>query len=71
MYIEYTEFTPEPCVLRMFGHDGELTCGQSVPKKFRDGLPADKTQWKIDTPKRVQYARFGGEYMYSRTIVRE
>ena len=39
------KFTPEfePCVLRMFGHDGELnTCGQSVPKKFRDGLPANQ-----------------------------
>ena len=32
-------------VLRMFGHDGELnTCGQSVPKKFRDGMPANENQ---------------------------
>ena len=38
----YTILTSEPCVLRMFGHDGELnTCAQSAPKKFRDGLHAN------------------------------
>ena len=37
--------TSEPCVLRMFGHDGEFnTCVQSVPKKFRDGLHANENQ---------------------------
>eukprot|EP01043_Picozoa_sp_COSAG02_P008020 COSAG02_NODE_249_length_27097_cov_30.179155_9_plen_97_part_00 len=48
----------EPCVLRTFGHDGKLnTCAQSVPKKFRDILRADENQWKVDTPKRAQYAQ--------------
>eukprot|EP01043_Picozoa_sp_COSAG02_P045785 COSAG02_NODE_4223_length_5615_cov_2.992386_2_plen_76_part_00 len=38
-------FPTEPCVLRTFGHDGKLkTCAQSVPKKFRDILRADKNQ---------------------------
>eukprot|EP01043_Picozoa_sp_COSAG02_P061621 COSAG02_NODE_8316_length_2619_cov_20.653968_4_plen_252_part_00 len=38
-------FPTEPCVLRTFGHDGKLnTCAQSVPKKFRDRLRADKNQ---------------------------
>eukprot|EP01043_Picozoa_sp_COSAG02_P010220 COSAG02_NODE_355_length_24011_cov_28.560932_8_plen_111_part_00 len=35
----------EPCVLRTFGHDRKLNpCAQSVPKKFRDRLRADKNQ---------------------------
>ena len=38
-------FPTEPCVLRTFGHEGKLnTCAQSVPKKFRDRLRADKNQ---------------------------
>eukprot|EP01043_Picozoa_sp_COSAG02_P034522 COSAG02_NODE_2419_length_8904_cov_11.259171_4_plen_66_part_00 len=38
-------FPTEPCVLRTFGHDKKLnTCAQSVPKKFRDRLRADKNQ---------------------------
>ena len=43
--------TSEPCVLRMFGHDRKLnTCAQSVPKKLRDRLRADKISEKSTPP---------------------
>eukprot|EP01043_Picozoa_sp_COSAG02_P015708 COSAG02_NODE_676_length_18610_cov_44.695532_12_plen_145_part_00 len=45
----------EPCVLRTFGHDGKLnTCAQSVPKKFRDRLRADKKISERSRPPNVR-----------------